>query len=187
MPNPHAPVCGRSPHQKNLSSCRDYLPNSKPMETAAGTVSSDEFCDSPPSAPLFTMAEPEPNMSEIATRRICSSCIGEAFLRGEIEGAGKTAGCFYCEDEGKTISIEELANRIDTAFEEHFEVTPSEPSDFEYSMIKETDFHWYREGQSSADAIAEAAEIGADAAEDIRALLADQHYDRYAAEVGEEC
>src|SRR5438094_186481 len=132
------------------------------------------------------MAEPEPNMSEIARRRICSSCVGEAFLREEIERAGTTACCFYCEDEGKTISIEELANRIETAFEEHFEVTPSEPSDFEYSMMKETDFYW-REGQSSADAIAEAAEIGTDAAEDIRALLADRHYDRHAMKVGEEC
>ncbi|MEY2501086.1 MAG: hypothetical protein QOI07_1420 [Verrucomicrobiota bacterium] len=108
-------------------------------------------------------------------------------MREEIELAGKVAGCFYCEDQGKTISIEQLADRVDVAFDEHFEVTPSEPSDFEYTMMKETDFQWYREGQSSADAIAEAAQIGADAAEDIRAVLAERHYDRYAAEVQEEC
>jgi RES domain-containing protein len=134
------------------------------------------------------VTEPDPNLSEPpARRRICSSCVGETFLREEIERAGKIAGCFYCENEGKTVSIEELSNRIDLAFEEHFEITPSEPSDFEYSMTKETDFHWYREGQSSADAIAEAADIGTDAAEDIRVLLADRHYDHHAAKIGEEC
>ncbi len=138
-------------------------------------------------APLLIMAEPQPEISEIAARRICSVCIGEAFLREEIERDGETAGCFYCEDEGKTISIEDLADRVGAVFDEHFEVTPSEPSDFEYSMMKETDFNWYREGQPSADAIAEAAEIGPDATEDVRLVLAERHYNHHVAEVGEEC
>ena len=76
---------------------------------------------------------------------------------------------------------------MDIAFEQHFEVTPSEPSGFEYSMMKESDFNWHRTGQASADAIADAADIDADAAEDVQLVLADRHYDHESAKMGEEC
>jgi hypothetical protein len=133
------------------------------------------------------MSETEPNISDVAARQICSVCVGESFLRDKIKREGQDARCFYCEDEGKTISIEDLADHVDAAFEEHFEVTPNEPTAFEYSMTKETDFQWYREGQPPADAIGDAAEIGPDAAEDVRLLLADRHYDHETAKMGDEC
>ena len=133
------------------------------------------------------MSETHPNVSDVAARRICSVCVGESFLKDKIEREGQDAPCFYCEDEGKTISIEDLADDVDAAFEEHFEVTPNEPTAFEYSMTKETDFQWYREGQSPADAIGDAAEIRPDAAEDVRLLLADRHYDHETAKMGDEC
>jgi hypothetical protein len=125
--------------------------------------------------------------SEIAERRLCSSCVREQFLRSEIEREGEIAGCFYCEEEGKTISIEQMANRVEQAFKRHFELTPNEPSGFEYTMMKETDYQWYREGQSAANAIADAAEINGTPAEDIRRVLADRHCDHEAAKMGEEC
>lgn len=133
------------------------------------------------------MSDTQPNISDVAARRICSVCIRESFLHDKIEREGENARCFYCEDEGKTISIEDLADHVDAAFEEHFEVTSNEPTAFEYSMMKEPDFQWYREGQSSADAIEDAAEIGSDAAEDVRLVLADRHYDHEAAKMGDEC
>jgi hypothetical protein len=125
--------------------------------------------------------------SEIAKRRLCSSCVREQFLRNEIEREGENARCFYCKEEGKTISIEQMADRVDYAFEQHFELTPNEPSGFEYMMMKETDYEWDRVGQSAADAIADAAEIDGASAEDIRRVLADRHYDHEAAKMGEEC
>jgi RES domain-containing protein len=51
----------------------------------------------------------------------------------------------------------------------------------------ETDFLWYREGQASADAIADAADIDVGAAEDVRLVLADRHFDHESAKMGEEC
>src|SRR5258708_26880441 len=131
--------------------------------------------------------ETEPaDTSEIPRRRICAACVLERFLHDEIEREGETDPCFYCKAYGKTISIDQLSNRIDRAFDDHFEVTANEPTDFEYTLIKETDFEWYPEGTCAADAIADAAEISSDAAEDVRSILEDRHYDYDDAKMGED-
>jgi RES domain len=135
---------------------------------------------------LLNVEQIEIDESEIAKRRLCSSCVREQFLRGEIEQEGETARCSYCEGEGKTISIEKMAERVDAAFEQHFELTPNEPSGFEYTMMKETDYEWHRDGQRVVNAIADAADISNAPAEDIRLVLADRHYDHEREKMGEE-
>jgi RES domain len=135
---------------------------------------------------LLNVEQIEVDESEIAKRLLCSTCVREQFLRDEIEREGENARCFYCEEEGKTISIEKMADRIDRAFEQHFELTPNEPSGFESSMMKETDYQWHREGQPVVDAIADAANIDGAPAEDIRLVLADRYYDREREKMGEE-
>jgi hypothetical protein len=44
--------------------------------------------------------------TEIKDRRLCSGCIGEAFLRAEIEKEGESDTCHYCGNQGPTISID---------------------------------------------------------------------------------
>jgi hypothetical protein len=127
-----------------------------------------------------------PETPEIAARRICSVCVRESFLRAEILREGTTGTCFYCEKEGKTFSIQQLADRIDAAFEQHYEVTPSEPTEWEY-MIRDAGAGFCREGDEAAEAIAGAADIDAKPAEDVRLVLEERHYDHEAAKMGEEC
>lgn len=77
-----------------------------------------------------------------------------------------------------------MADEIETAFEEHFYCTPTDPSDYDYAMMKERG--WYRDGNPVADVIAEAAGIEPEPAEDIRKVLAKRHFDWELAKMGEE-
>src|SRR5690606_32597149 len=60
------------------------------------------------------------SIDEIEERRICESCVGEDYLRAEIEREGNEAECAYCGDAGKTISIGELADHVGRAIEQHY-------------------------------------------------------------------
>ncbi len=84
------------------------------------------------------MTEADDDDSEIEQRRLCADCIGEAFLRSEIEQVGERGSRHYCGEEGLTASIGEIADYIDTAFEQHFQRTATEPTSLEYAMIGHT-------------------------------------------------
>ena len=120
------------------------------------------------------------------SRRLCFSCVGEAFLRAEIEKNGHDEMCSYCGSEGATFSIGEIANLVETAFEEHFYCTPTEPSGMEYMAMKEGELDWERQGDPVADIISQYAEIGPEPAEDIRSVLSDRHSDWELMKMGEE-
>ena len=126
------------------------------------------------------------NESELASRRLCAACVGEAYLRSEIERDGTEAKCDYCEETGPTLSLGELAGYIDAAFERHYYITPTDPSPLEYTMMKEGDYGWEREGEPAQYAIASAALIDEAPAEDIREILAERYYDMELAQMGEE-
>src|ERR1700683_1059032 len=129
----------------------------------------------------------EDQSQDLKLQRLCVECVGEAFLREQIQSNGLKGVCSYCGIEGKTITVESLADAVETALEEHFSRTATEPSDYEYTLIKEGDRDWYREGERVADVIASIAEIDAEAAKDIREVLEERHYDIEAARMGEEC
>jgi len=124
--------------------------------------------------------------TEIKDRRLCSGCIGEAFLRAEIEKEGQSGTCHYCGNSGLTVSIDEMADRIETVFEQHYQCTATEPSSMEYAMIKDGDYDWEREGEPVVYAIASAAEIDVAPAEDIRQVPEDRHSDFERDQMGEE-
>jgi RES domain-containing protein len=124
--------------------------------------------------------------NDLPRRRICAACIREPFLRVEIEKTGQNDVCSYCDGDGKTCSIEELANRVERALEDHFELTPTEPDGFEYSMMKETDYEWHRKGEQVLYAISSAADIDEGPAEDIRLILEDRHFDQERDQLGDE-
>ena len=115
---------------------------------------------------------------ESEDKRLCSDCVGEVFLKAEIQKNGRDDGCFYCEGKGKTFSIAEMADRIDHAIDQHFYLTSIEPSGLEYAMIKEGDLDWERKGEPIADIIQEYAHMEPGPADDIRSVLEDRHSDR---------
>jgi hypothetical protein len=111
----------------------------------------------------------------IEENRICWRCIREPFLSNIVKNDGGSADCSYCEQLGKTISIEELADHVETAFEQHYRRTPTDASPMEYSMMKESDYQWEREGQQAVYAIEEAARIPDQAAKHVREVLGERH------------
>lgn len=117
---------------------------------------------------------------------ICYECIGENYLKLEIERQGEICKCSYCDnDEIECYPLLDVANRIDTAFEQHFLRSSESPPDY-YSIehLKSLD-GWEPEGLPVVEAIADAAEISEEAASDIQEILAEKHYSRSAAEIGE--
>ena len=122
------------------------------------------------------------------SERVCAACVGEQFLKAEIVRTGEDATCRYCGCEGKTMSLEELADRIDKAFEQHFERTADQPDGFESAMLsdRESNYEWERCGEQAVYAIASAADIDETIAEDIRVILADRYYNHDDAAMGEE-
>lgn len=123
-------------------------------------------------------------ISEIASRRICYDCVQEEYLSNEIHKTGESAECYYCQETQKTISIDELADEIEAAFERHYVRTPIDPSGYEYALQKEG--LWERAGEPVVYAISEAAGIDEEPAEDVRQILDDRTYDHELAQMGEE-
>jgi hypothetical protein len=83
---------------------------------------------------------------------------------------------FYCEQEGRTFSIDQLADLVDTALSDFFYRTAAEPPD--RARVLKAD--WRRKGQPVADVITDFIGYAAaenTAAEDIRCVLAERYND----------
>lgn len=113
--------------------------------------------------------------SKLEARSICEHCVGEEYLRAEIQRSGVEEDCSYCDEHAKTITIDELSNYIATALSEHFYRTSDEPEGVDYLLAKEG--LWDRAGEPVADVIAQIGEMDNDPAEDVRAVLAEREYD----------
>lgn len=133
--------------------------------------------------------QPATNTQQIAAKRICCGCVNESFLKAFIKADGIEQICSYCDAEAKTISIKELADRIERAFKDHYERTPTDPEGYEAAMQndRECDYQWERQGEEVAWAIANAAVIEESVAEDVLVVLDNRHFDVESAKMGEEC
>lgn len=111
-------------------------------------------------------------------KRVCHNCVNEAYLSQCIEERGVVAHCHYCgDDEEATITISELADEIEGAFERHYERSSPDPDDFQYAMLrdKEIDYEWWREGEPVVWAIANAADVRENIAQDVLEVLESRH------------
>lgn len=133
-------------------------------------------------------ANPLQNTDPVHTRYVCSACVGEMFLRRQIKRSGASQVCHYCKTEEKCWQLAQLSDCVEKAFEQHFERTPENPEGIEDAMSRDAEsrYEWHRSGQESCYAIADAASLSEEIAEDIRDFLCDRHYSRDAAEAGEE-
>ena len=126
---------------------------------------------------------------KLEDNQVCSDCIGENHLKNlviQLSDADKQ--CVYCGNDGPTISLRDLADLVEEAFERHFLRTEPEPDPIEYGMMhnKELNHTWERDGQPIVDAIMGAAEISCKISEDIQELLEEKHFDRDKKIMGEE-
>ncbi len=134
------------------------------------------------------MAMLDSEIEELKENRICARCIDDPFLSDLVDNNGEEDECSYCEEIEPSISLKELATRVEAAFDSHYSRTSSEPNSMEYMMLKdkELDYEWDRDGEKTAWAIMNAAGIPEEAADDVQAILEDEHYDIEEAQMGEE-
>jgi hypothetical protein len=104
---------------------------------------------------------------------ICYECAEEPYLTKLVKKDGMTEECSYCGQTQACIPIEELADRIAAAFDDHYLHTSDQPHSWQQSLLsdRESDYDWVRDGQSVLDAIEEAAAIPQEAAEDVLNIL----------------
>lgn len=124
----------------------------------------------------------------LKAKRLCHGCVGEEYLRAEVLRKGHRGKCSYCHQVAQSYAIEDVAERVETAFEQHFRRTSDQPHSWQLSLLsdRESRYDWERDGELAAQAIANAASIPDQAAQDIQEILCDQHYDHDLAKMGEE-
>ena len=120
------------------------------------------------------------------TKHVCHVCIGDQFLAEEVKEVGTPTQCSYCDETREAVTLDGLAGRIDETIEEHFVLTPTEPSGYDSVMIREglSDF-WERDGDPVDELIGSIACVSEDIASDVSRLLSD-HRSYQAAKDGEE-
>lgn len=121
-------------------------------------------------------------------RWVCASCISEPFFSATVEEAGDIRTCSFCDEEGPAISIEDLADRVEAAFDTHFYRTATGRSDLEYTMLKDPEgsYEWEREGEPVILAIADAAGVSEAVVQEVQEVLDYRFGDFDAAAAGEE-
>lgn len=127
-------------------------------------------------------------VDELKAKKLCHACVGEAYLSGEIAREGKRAKCSYCSKTRRCYRVGDVAEHVQLAFEQHYVRTSDQPTSWQYTLMsdRESSYDWSRDGEPVTDAIATAAEIPQEAAEDIQQLLEAEHDDFDAAAMGEE-
>ncbi|WP_455232464.1 RES family NAD+ phosphorylase [Geopseudomonas aromaticivorans] len=117
---------------------------------------------------------------DVIAKRICHECIGEEYLSNEVAATGVAAKCNYCDQKAATWALEQLAERIETAFDHHYSRTSDQPDSWQERIMadRESRYEWFREGLPTVEAFQEAAVIGPEVAEDVQAIL-DEKYACY--------
>ncbi|MBT3011754.1 MAG: RES domain-containing protein [Candidatus Thiodiazotropha sp. (ex Lucina aurantia)] len=120
--------------------------------------------------------------------RICSDCIDERYLKMEVDRIGELANCSYCGAKGNTITIEELADHVEKAFEDHYQRTSTEMTGLEWIAHKdpESTFEWERHGDPVCLLIQGEVGIEEKPAEHICHILCERNYDFDMAAAGKE-
>lgn len=127
-------------------------------------------------------------VDNLKAKRLCHVCVGEAYLSNEIGSQGKRAKCAYCGIMRRCYRLGDVAERVQLAFEQHYIRTSDQPTSWQYALMsdRESSYDWSRDGEPVTDAIASAAEIPQNAAEDIQRILEAEHEDFDSAAMGEE-
>ncbi|WP_313316178.1 RES family NAD+ phosphorylase [Stutzerimonas nitrititolerans] len=116
-------------------------------------------------------------IAELNAKRICSDCIGEQYLSNDVAATGVVAKCDYCDQTEATWELEQLAARIETAFEDHYTRTADQPDSWQERMLadRESRYEWFRDGQPTVEAFQDAAEVELAVAQDVQSILDDKY------------
>lgn len=119
------------------------------------------------------------DIDEPEDKQVCFDCIGDSYLKELVRSGGVSRQCSYCGNSGLAVSLRDLAEWIEEAFEVHYAPTSSEPDSYQCIKLKdkESNYTWERAGEPVVCAIANAAKISEEISEDVRKLLDDKYYD----------
>lgn len=134
------------------------------------------------------MTELDDDDDDEIEKRICHACLGEKYLASEVKAKATIGLCAYCDKTDASLTIEELADAIETAFAAHYTRTGESPDSMQERMQadRESSYYWTREGSPALEAIQEAAVIDEEPAADVLEILQNRHGDFDAATAGEE-
>ncbi len=104
---------------------------------------------------------------------VCHRCICDPFLAEIVRAKGTCVLCSYCDRVSEALTLDDLAERIHEVLQAHFEITPSQPMDHEYALVK--DGLWERPGYPVEDVIADIADVSAEIGTDVREILLDRY------------
>jgi RES domain len=119
---------------------------------------------------------------------VCHHCVGEKYLSNIISDSSTLEVCNYCRKRYSAITIDDLADHVEGAFDRHFFRTSNQPSGLEYSLLsdKESNYDWERHGDPVLEVISDAAQIDESIAQDVLDILEERHSDFDAAASGDE-
>ena len=128
------------------------------------------------------------DVDELKTKSLCYRCVGEAYLRAEMERDGLLRRCSFCGQKGKSYTVGEMAARIEQVFARYYARTPDQPDSWEQALLSdpESGYTWGRRGEPVVRAIANAADMSGEAAQDIQTILENKYGDFDSEVMGEE-
>lgn len=68
------------------------------------------------------------DIDELKAKKLCCQCVGEEYLKAEVQSIGKHGKCSYCGQNARSYTIGKMAERVETAFEQHFIRTSDQPT-----------------------------------------------------------
>ena len=110
---------------------------------------------------------------DIDLNYICHDCVGDPFLAEVVRAEGTRVACSYCDAIGEALLLDDLAQRIHEVLQDHFELTPNQPTGYAYMLDK--DSWWERPGYPVANVIADIAGVSENIAIDMMKLLSDRY------------
>ena len=126
------------------------------------------------------------DLQQLEQKKVCCNCVEEKYLSAQITNDGKNGTCSYCGKKTKCFSLEQFADKIQVAFEQHYDRTSTEPEPWEYAILadKEEHYEWDRKGDNIIYVFQEAAGIDEEIASDVQEVLEVKFDDMEAAQCG---
>ncbi|MCS0497834.1 RES family NAD+ phosphorylase [Ancylobacter sp. MQZ15Z-1] len=97
-------------------------------------------------------------------------------MKAVIRKEGEIARCNFCyRRKSRTFTLEQMADRVEAAFADHYVRTSDQPDDLETMAIRYGELVWHRHGEPIGEAIQMAAMIDEPPASAIAEILAERH------------
>lgn len=118
--------------------------------------------------------------TELPELLLCQDCVEDPHLSNQIRKHGNIQVCSYCGQKDHCFTLDKMANRVETAFNNHYEKTNNQPTEEEYlrqNADPDSTYSWYREGESLPFILEDVGGIPTNAAQDIQRILENRHSD----------